>query len=57
MDLGQLPMRPGFENLPCTRVAERTFVCISHNRRVGKDLQEALRHRRWPSVQLSCASL
>jgi hypothetical protein len=24
MDLGQMPMRPGFENLPCTRVAERT---------------------------------
>jgi hypothetical protein len=37
MDLGQLPMRPGFENLPCTRVAERTFVWISHNRRMGKD--------------------
>jgi hypothetical protein len=46
MDLGQLPMRPGFENLPCSRVAERTFVWISHNRRMGKDLQEALRHRR-----------
>jgi len=46
MDLGQLPMRPGFENLPCTRVAERTFLWISHNCRMGKDLQEALRHRR-----------
>jgi hypothetical protein len=25
---------------------ERTFVWISHNRRMGKDLQVALRHRR-----------
>jgi hypothetical protein len=37
MDFGQLPMRPGFENLPRRRVAERTFVWIPHNRRMGKD--------------------
>jgi hypothetical protein len=37
MDPGQLPMRPGFENLPRRRVAERTLVWISHNRRMGKD--------------------
>jgi hypothetical protein len=37
MDPGQLPMRPGFENLPRRRVAERTLVWISHNRQMGKD--------------------
>ena len=38
MDLGKLPKRPAFENLPRRWVAERTFVWISsHNRRMAKD--------------------
>jgi transposase len=37
MDLGKLPKRPAFENLPRCWVAERTFAWIGHNRRMGKD--------------------
>ncbi|MDP9426960.1 MAG: IS5 family transposase [Actinomycetota bacterium] len=37
MDLGKLPKRPAFENLPRRWVAKRTFAWISHNRRMGKD--------------------
>ena len=37
MDLGKLPKRPAFENLPRRWVAERTFAWISHNRRMDKD--------------------
>jgi putative transposase len=36
MDLGKLPKRPAFENLPRRWVAERTFAWISHNRRMAK---------------------
>ena len=39
MDLGKLPKRPAFENLPRRWVAERTFVWISHNRRMSKDYE------------------
>jgi putative transposase len=39
MDLGKLPTRPGFENLPRRWVAERTFAWISHNRRMAKDYE------------------
>jgi putative transposase len=39
MDLGKLPKRPSFENLPRRWVAERTFAWISHNRRMGKDYE------------------
>jgi putative transposase len=39
MDLGKLPTRPGFENLPRRWVAERTFAWISHNRRMSKDYE------------------
>jgi transposase len=37
MDLGKLPKRPSFENLPRRWVAERTFAWISHNRRMSRD--------------------
>ncbi len=37
LDLGKLPKRPAFENLPRRWVAERTFAWISHNRRMSKD--------------------
>ena len=37
MDLGKLPSRPAFENLPRRWVAERTFAWSSHNRRMSKD--------------------
>jgi putative transposase len=39
MDLGKLPMRPGFEKLPRRWVAERAFAWISHNRRMSKDYE------------------
>ena len=39
MDLGKLPKRPSFENLPRRWVVERTFACIIHNRRMGKDYE------------------
>jgi putative transposase len=39
MDLGKLPTRQGFENLPRRWVAERTFAWISHNRRMAKDYE------------------
>ena len=39
MDLGKLPKRPSFENLPRRWVAERTFAWIIHNRRMGKDYE------------------
>jgi hypothetical protein len=39
MDLGKLPTRPGFENLPRRWVAERTFAWISHNRRMARDFE------------------
>ncbi len=39
MDLGKLPKRPAFENLPRRWVAERTFAWISHNRRMSKDYE------------------
>jgi putative transposase len=39
MDLGKLPTRPGFENLPRRWVAERTFAWITHNRRMAKDYE------------------
>ena len=40
MDLGKLPTRPAFENLPRRWVAERTFAWISHhNRRMAKDYE------------------
>jgi hypothetical protein len=39
MDLGKLPTRPGYENLPRCWVAERTFAWISHNRRMAKDYE------------------
>ena len=39
MDLGKLPTRPSFENLPRRWVAERTFAWISHNRRMAKDYE------------------
>ena len=37
MDLGKLPKRPAFEDLPRWWVAERTFAWICHNRRTAKD--------------------
>ena len=37
MDLGKLPKRLSFENLPRRWVAERTFDWISHNRRMSRD--------------------
>jgi putative transposase len=39
MDFGKLPKRPAFERLPRRWVAERTFVWISHNRRMSKDYE------------------
>jgi putative transposase len=39
MDLGSLPKRPAFENLPRRWVAERTFAWMSHNRRMSKDYE------------------
>jgi putative transposase len=39
MDLGKLPKRKSFENLPRRWVAERTFAWIGHNRRMGKDYE------------------
>jgi putative transposase len=40
MDLGKLPKRAAFENLPRRWVAERTFAWISHNRRMAKDYEK-----------------
>ena len=37
MDLGKLPKRPAFENLPRRWVAERTFAWIFHNRSMSED--------------------
>ncbi len=37
IDLGKLPTRPSFENLPRRWVLERIFVWISHNQRMAKD--------------------
>ncbi|MEJ7843149.1 MAG: transposase [Rubrobacter sp.] len=37
VDLEKLPGRQGFELPPRRWVAERTFVWISHNRRMSKD--------------------
>ncbi|MDQ3863035.1 MAG: IS5 family transposase [Actinomycetota bacterium] len=43
MDLGKLPKRPAFENLPRRWVAERIFAWISHNRRMAKDYEKLCR--------------
>jgi transposase len=39
IDLGKLPSRPAFENLPRRWVAERAFAWLSHNRRMAKDYE------------------
>jgi len=41
MGLSKLPKRTAFEKLPLQWVAERTFVCISHNRRMSKDYERS----------------
>lgn len=49
MDLGEMPARPGFENLPRRWVAERNFAWISHNRRMAKDYEWLCQRVRLPS--------